>query len=53
MPIDEDALLCLLGAQGKETIDDIFMTCFRFSGDTVPQRVCSYHFFSSFFILKT
>lgn len=36
--IDEDALLCLLGATGKETIDDILMTCFRFSRDTVPDR---------------
>lgn len=40
MTIDEDALLCLLGANSKESIDDVLMTCFRFRQDTVPQSVC-------------
>ena len=40
MAIDEDSLLCLLGAPSKELIDDILMTCFRFRQDTVPQSVC-------------
>lgn len=39
MAINEDSLLVLLNAKAKESVDDVFMTCFRYRHDGVPKRV--------------
>eukprot|EP00461_Guttulinopsis_vulgaris_P001919 UN01920 len=36
--IDEDSLLILLDASGKDVIGDIFNTCYRFRLETMPER---------------
>jgi hypothetical protein len=39
MSINEQPLLSLLNAKGKETVNDVFVTAFRFRRDIVPARV--------------
>lgn len=39
MTINEAPLLALLNAKAKNTLDDIFVTCYRFRYDGVPERV--------------